>query len=210
MPNWCMSHIVITKDNKSIENLHKHFSTAIEKEGCDYQKHWLGNLLLYIGEDVDSPSAPRCRGWVDDYNYTASFGKMYSNGSLDIYTSTAWVPMIQVILRFVNKYAPNADVSFCAEEPGCELYWRNDSTWEQYYIEIYEEEANDDILEFIRKSMQGSTVRYMYKDEIRQALSELLEHDGEVGDLIKEAEDKYEEFGLRIREFKMVDLCEVD
>ena len=210
MPNWCLSHIVITNDNKSMENLHEHFNDAIQKNDGDYQKNWLGNLLLYIGEDVDSPDAPRCRGWVDDYSYTASIGKNHNTGYLNIDTSSAWVPMLQVIIKFVNKYSPNADISFCAEEPGCELYWRNDTTWEQYYVEVYEEEATDKIVEWVNESMDGSAVRYMYKDELGYALSKLLGHDGNTDRLITEAMDKYEDYGLRIRQFRLVDLCEVD
>ena len=209
MPNWCLSHIVISNDKKVIENLHKHFKSAMEKTDGEYQKNWLGNLLLYIGEDVND-SAPRCRGWVEGYSYNPPIGKLYNVASLDVYTETAWVPMLQVFVKFINKYAPDSDISFCAEEPGCELYWRNDTTWEEYYVEIYEEEAPNEVIKWINESMDGSTVKYMYKEELNDALSKLLGHSGDTNSLVKEAMDKYEEYGLRIRQFRLVDLSEVD
>lgn len=214
MPNWCSTNIRISGKKNDINRLYKRFSEAIELDDGDrkpgyftsdlthYGQHWLGNLLLYIGEDVENTNI-RCRG-------TVSYYELCDDGEgITIQTDTAWVPMIQVFVKFKNKYAPNAEISFCAEEPGCELYWRSDDSWEKYFVEFYEEEAEEEAKKIITKLLAGNTIEYMCEKSMREFLTCLLSHDGEIDSLIAEALEKYEEQGLRIREFELMDLCEV-
>ena len=218
MPNWCLTNIHISGKKSDIQTLYKRFSDAIERDDggqepgyftaglTHYGKRWLGNLLLYIGEEIKENGGPRCRGTVSYYD-------LCDDGEgITIQTDTAWVPMLQVFVKFKNKYAPNAEITYCAEEPGCELFWKNDDSWEDYYVEFFSEETDEKTADKIKEAFGlDGTSTYMYRNEMKESLKQLLNHDGELDDLVEEALDKYdEEHGLRIFKFENIDLCEVD
>ena len=53
---------------------------------------------------------------------------------LIINTSTAWSPMMQMWKLVLDKYLPDAELIYEAEECGCEIYWTNDPAMKGNYI----------------------------------------------------------------------------
>lgn len=193
MANNCLTQIIISGSNKSITRLYEKFVDAIEKDDGiryesiygnyqHYMNRWLGNLLIYLDIEIKK-SDIKCRGYVDDYWLDDKTNEIH------IQTDTAWVPMIRVFSKFKNRFASSAKISFCAEEPGCELYWRSDNSWEKYYVDY------------------DCQTDYMEEKDLRRFLINLLGHDGDLDKLITEARDKA---GACIYEFQLMDLCEVD
>ena len=216
MPNWCFTQIHISGKKKNIQELYERFSNVIERDDggqrvgeytsslSRYGKRWLGNLLLAVGENVETTKI-RCRGTVEYYELGAD------GDEISIQTETAWVPMLQCFVKFVNKYAPDAEITYCAEEPGCELYWKNDDAWEDYYVDFYEEEADEETAHRFKMAFHTEGATYMYANELTASLETLLNRKGKLlPDLIAEALRKYEDSGLRIYQFENIDLCEVD
>ena len=135
MPNWCYTNIVINHHNKTkLEELSKKIIEWSHKDFCDNGFHdgWLGNIVgnSGIANPLDKDS-PRCRGTLTSI--------YYEHEQINISTETAWAPMMQMWVMLCNKYLPDADIWFSAEEPGCELFESNDpDVIGKYYIDIWE------------------------------------------------------------------------
>ena len=132
MPNWCLTKILITHNN---ENELKVFDKLLDQwTSRDYMKNgfghnWLGNIVLGSGigtVDTNSETDFRCRGTID-------YKDLYKD-ELTIETSTAWSPMLRMWVELVNKFIPNADITYTAEEPGCGIHYTNDPDLEGKYI----------------------------------------------------------------------------
>lgn len=57
---------------------------------------------------------------------------------LFIDTETAWGPIVKVWVKLLEKYLPDAELIYRAEEQGCEIYLTNDPALEdRYWIDIW-------------------------------------------------------------------------
>ena len=144
MPNWCYTQITINNENK--EEL-KHFENLLN----DWTSHnymengfglnWLGNIVGNSGIGTVSESKDTdisCRGSLI---YMENFGDQ-----LVIDTETAWAPKLRMWIMLLDKYLPDAELIYQAEECGMALYLTNDPALVgKYGLEIFnfEEELED-------------------------------------------------------------------
>lgn len=145
MPNWCSTDITINCDNN--EKLADFYAKIEEWTSHDYKENgfghnWLGNIVgnSRIGTvDENKETYLRCRGVLSYMDL------MYE--SLVIHTETAWVPMLLMWRKLLDKYLPDAELIYSAEELGCEVLATNDPYYiEKYYIDawgIENVESND-------------------------------------------------------------------
>lgn len=161
MPNWCSTNIIIYHDDS--EKL-KHFDKLIDEwtskennHGNGFGLSWLGNIVLNSGigtVDEGKETDLRCRGDItnkDLYEY-----------QLHINTETAWVPMLKMWVKLLEKYLPDAVLTYTAEESGCELFYTNDPDYEdKYFLDIWD-------LEGVESSWEYS------EDDVKEILNQLL------------------------------------
>ena len=145
MPNWCYSNITIYHNDE--EKL-KAFFDKIEEwrknpfKTNDFDKYsmgWLGNIVgnaglaewKKVGEREDFVPNISCRGSIQTLEL--------DNHRILITTETAWCPMMQMWQKLCDKYLPDAEIFYTAEEPGCGLFETNDpDVIGMYYIDIWE------------------------------------------------------------------------
>lgn len=131
MPNWCWTRITINADRnrlKSFENKLTEWTSKNYKEN-GFGLNWLGNVVgnSQIGTvDENKDTDLRCRGSI---TYTDNLGDQFV-----IDTETAWAPMLKMWAKLVEKYIPNAELIYTAEESGCALYSTNDLQYKDKYI----------------------------------------------------------------------------
>ena len=135
MPNWCYTSITINHSDKSkLEDLADKISEWSHKDFCENGFHdgWLGNIVGNSGiADPMSDKSPRCRGTLTSI--------YYEHEQINLSTETAWAPMMTMWQMLIDKYLPDADITFSAEEPGCGLYCTNDPDLAgKYEIDIWE------------------------------------------------------------------------
>lgn len=132
MPNWCSTRITINHESESeLKNLEALINACMEK---NYMKNgfgldWLGNIVGNAGIgtiDIGKETDLRCRGRL---NYM----ELYDN-QLIVDTETAWVPMLKMWAKLLDKYLPDAEIIYNAEEPGCCIYATNDPDLINLYI----------------------------------------------------------------------------
>lgn len=197
MPNWCYTDIHINYDD---EQKLKAFSEQIER----WMKtpalpdvtwsNWLGNIILNAGigtVDTGKSTDLRCRGNVTYLEFMGDY--------ICIDTETAWAPMMLMWQKLVDKYLPDAEITYCAEECGCELYWTNDPLWEgKYRIDSCGESTDP--------------VGYIYGDYSYEKTLELLREwlktdSDDIPSLIAEAESN---FDVVIAPWEYVEICDCD
>lgn len=183
MPNWCYTQVEINGDSKEIACLDEHFNKAREHEGTksDFGDMWLGNIVEYLGQDYNSVP---CRGSI--INYT------YDNDSIMLSTETAWAPMMQPILMLTNKYAPNAKITYMAEEPGCEIFLTND----EYYLHKFR-------VDFFDGELEDPGPEPFTRDELKEWLEEILKTKDGLSNLVRTAKDTYD---LYVNEYEYCDV----
>lgn len=132
MPNWCLNRITINHENESkLEKLSKLIDEWTSKDYMEngFGHNWLGNIVLGSGVgtvDTNEETDLRCRG-------TITYSELYEN-QLIIDTETAWSPMLQMWVKVLDKYLPDAELIYSAEECGCGLYSTNDPCMKDCYI----------------------------------------------------------------------------
>lgn len=134
MSNWCFTRINIinhNNDNK-IENLYNLIKewTSNNYEENDFGLQWLGNIVGNSGIgtiDEGKETDLMCRGSL---NYI----ELVEKNQLLIETETAWVPMLRMWVKILDKYLPDAELIYEAEECSNELYSTNDESLRDKYI----------------------------------------------------------------------------
>ena len=166
MPNWCYTSIVINhNDNAKLEDLADKIAEWSHKQFCDtgefgFRDGWLGNIVGNSGVgDPTKDDCPRCRGTLTSI--------YFENGQINMSTETAWAPMMQMWQMIVDKYLPDADIWYTAEEPGNCIYESNDpDVIGKYYVDIWEppeefedeesiyEAEEDDVIDFLQRVLK--------------------------------------------------------
>lgn len=125
MPNWCSTYIEIKNENKDeLKKLHDLLDEWTSKNYMDngFGASWLGNIVLGSGigtVDKDKETDIECRGWLE-------YMQLYDN-TLTLQTETAWCPKLNIWKLLCEKYLPNSEIIYSAEEPGMEIFCTNDS-----------------------------------------------------------------------------------
>lgn len=158
MPNWCLTTITINHESeeklKELSNMIDEWTSKSYKDN-DFGLNWLGNIVgnSGVGTVDESPETDlKCRGLI---NYKEAIGNQ-----LIIHTETAWVPMLKMWLKILEKYLPDSELIYESEECGCELYETNNPELYNRYVidacdsDIVESDWNateDEVREVIQK-----------------------------------------------------------
>ena len=135
MPNWCYTNITINHENET--ELQKLSNLIDEWTSKDYMENgfgnnWLGNVVLGSGVgtvNTDKETDLRCRGTI--------IHSMVTDNQLIIDTETAWSPMLQMWVKILEKYLPDAELIYNADECGNGVNDTNDPALEGKYILDY-------------------------------------------------------------------------
>ena len=156
MPNWCVTDITIHHENeKELEIFYEKLDEWLNHAYMENDfGSWLGNIVGNSGIgtiDTGKETDLRCRGSV-------IYISEPSDGELTISTETAWVPMIKMWVKLLDKYLPDAELIYTAEEPGCEIYYTNDPSIAGIYMFDIWDDTNIDIElsdQYFEKEMIG-------------------------------------------------------
>jgi predicted RNase H-like HicB family nuclease len=161
--------------------------TTIVRNG--FGKWWLGNLVTKLGGKWEDY---RCRGEIIDYSLDGDI--------LIISQSTAWSEQ-EGVRRIIQEKFPSIKVYYREEEPGCGVYYTNDTTGdyfpETYFLDSYDEQRYFDTIEEAAESVSeivGCTVEATI-DAIQEALEKYVE----------QKENEGEEVFYSFHEFKVID-----
>ncbi len=184
MPNWCYSSVNIRGPKDEIGKFDKQVKEACSSNPlkADFGDWWLGNLLLHLGyKDDDVVQGDiRCRGSIIDYD--VSYEENY--GDILLSVESAWGPHLGPIVLMRDKYAPNCEILYVAEELGCGLFWSNDPEYYgKWYVDVWDYEIEDLVpLHDCVPISDESLVR---------TLEGILGHSGSISELIQEIRVKY-------------------
>ena len=165
MPNWCSTSIYIKhNDTKKLEELYNNINQWMRKNAMENGfTNWLGNIVLNakIGTvDTDKKTDLKCRGGI----VFLDFSDMKNEINID--TETAWVPMLKIWQKLIDKYLPDADIIFEATEPGCGIFVTNDADlqdkwlvdgwdfYEDWIEECYESIPKDALITKLKKGLK--------------------------------------------------------
>lgn len=186
MANYCSTQITISGEESDIDILYLHLERAL-KYAEKQNKDWLGNILCYLGEDPENYS---CRGCV--------IYMEKQNESIIIDTETAWVPMLVPFRLMIDKYAPEVDMVYTAEELGTGIFCTNDPAEDEYYIDAFYYEGDDNF-----PANLVTCESYLSKRELYKELVTATNRNGSMEDLIQELQDEFEHF--RVYEMEYVE-----
>lgn len=146
MPNWCNTSMTIEGPKAEIENIHQKIMEWTSKNYVknDFGKNWLGNIVVGAGF---SYKLLACRGAITyiDEEITARQdepGIYY----FQVQYESAWTDINGTWETILEKFAPNCDIYYVAEELGNEYFVTNDRDKKYYDDEIivvsYLEQSN--------------------------------------------------------------------
>ena len=175
MPNWCHTDIYIHSENKNqLSELDMLIDEWTKENYMDngFGLDWLGNIVGNSGigtVDTNPETDLRCRGRLE-------YKDFYEN-TLHITTSTAWAPMLKMWQKLVDKYVPDAEIIYSAEEFGNGLLETNDPVYDGLY---YIDSLRDDV----------ETDYEATEDDVRKVLQKLLGTDeNDLDDLLWALDD---------------------
>ena len=215
MPNWCFTQMIFHGEKEEIKDFHRKIEEWTSK---NYQENgfgvnWLGNVVhgAGLGNQIDAtPSVLRCRGDITYLGDIDTFGDDSEEAAFNLDTETAWCPMTSMWSEVIKvQNYKTIGFSYCAEEPGCEIYEIYDpygDFTDRYYIDVFVEgdDLNNKELEQILECRE-----YVDDDELREALQAFLNTDEQnLKTLIQQAENykfKNEDSYLYIHEYVFVD-----
>ena len=193
MPNWCDTTYKCVGDPKEVRALHKILKyidrrkTTIVRNG--FGKWWLGNLVTKLGGKWEDYC---CRGEITGYSFDGDV--------LEITQYTAWCEQ-EGVRRIIQEKFPSIKVYYREEEPGCEVYYTNDTTGdyfpENYFLDSYDEQRYFETIEDAAESVSeivGCTVEATI-DAIQETLEKYVEQKERSG----------EEVFYSFHEFKVID-----
>lgn len=137
MPNWCNTSIRIChSDSKQIDRLAELITqwTSNNYRENGFGLKWLGNIAGNSGIHMETSSAGkpevRCRGILLEMKKEEQ--------ELHLFTETAWCPILQMWQRIVDRYLPDAEIFFAAEETGMGIFVTNEPDLEDcYVVDVY-------------------------------------------------------------------------
>lgn len=177
MPNWCdTTYKCVGKEEEilslhaTLETLQKDIKSRVEN---GFGHMWLGNVIDALGGDWEKFS---CRGEIESFSL--------DDGVLTIFQSTAWNEQ-EGFRYFIQAKYPSIKVYYLEEEPGCDVYFTNDTFGtcfpERYLLDGYERHDYYGTLETVAAEVSKLTGCSVHTtDEINQALdtyNELHEDD---------------------------------
>ena len=200
MPNWCITYITVNhKNEQELKEFEEKLNNLMSKDYKEngFGKTWLGNLVGNSGIgtiDENKASDLKCRGEI---TYMENLGNQ-----LVIYTETAWVPMLKLWQKLLEKYLPDGELIYSAEEGGCDIYCTNDPAMlDSYIIDVWEN--------------VGMAKEYYCTDETEESVIEMLQKllgsdEQEIEVLLEKLKNTEYADKMHIRKWDFVDINEWD
>lgn len=174
MPNWCNTSMTIEGPKAEIESIHRKIMewTSRNYVKNDFGKNWLGNIVVGAGF---SYKLLACRGLISfmDEEITARQdepGIYY----FQVQYESAWTDINGTWETILEKYAPNCDIYYVAEELGCEYFVTNDRDKRYYDEEIivlsYLEKTNP----LYQKWNEEFDGNYMTRQFLKESLTNIF------------------------------------
>ena len=178
MPNWCSTDMIIEGPKREVEAFHKNVLKWTSKNYVenDFGKNWLGNIVVGAGF---SYKLLACRGAITymDEEITARQdepGIYY----FQVQYESAWTDINGTWETILEKYAPNCEIYYVAEELGNEYFVTNDRDKKYYDEEIivlsYLEHSNP-LYQKWNAEVGGAeyTTRQVLKEQLTQIFGQM-------------------------------------
>lgn len=128
MPNWCSTTIAFYSTEE--KTLHKFFdeinrvfySESNTENG--FGKGWLGKFVNEYLSDIGVDGELRCRGDICEIDTEIKVLK--EKYYFRIITETAWVSMIEMWVKILERHFPDINIAFVGEEFGNGYYEKHD------------------------------------------------------------------------------------
>ena len=150
MPNICTAYYVIEGEKKELDALYETMTSlqAMEQPLVEnsFGPTWLGCLVKALG---GNPKEVLCRGeWMDLER---------ADDTLRVTFETAWTPCYEVAALMKSTY-PSLHIYYKAEEPGCEIYVKNDAEG-KYFPETESDGQPFELMTEEREQLQTRLIR---------------------------------------------------
>lgn len=175
MPNWCGTSMTIEGPKAEIESIHRKIMewTSRNYVENDFGKNWLGNIVVGAGF---SYKLLACRGVIlfMDEEITARQdepGIYY----FQVQYESAWTDINGTWETILEKYAPNCEIYYVAEELGNEYFVTNDRDKKYYDDEIivvsYLEQSNP---LYQKWNAEFSETEYITRQVLKERLTKIF------------------------------------
>ena len=156
MPNICTAYYVIEGEKTELDALYETMTSlqAMEQPLVEnsFGPTWLGCLVKALGEN---PEDVLCRGeWMDLER---------DDDTLRVTFETAWTPCYEVIALMKSTY-PSLHIYYKAEEPGCEIYVKNDAEG-KYFPETEQDGHPYELMTEEREQLQVKIIKGLQTGE---------------------------------------------
>lgn len=150
MPNICTAYYVIEGEKTELDALYETMTSlqAMEQPLVEnsFGPTWLGCLVKALG---GNPKEVLCRGeWMDLER---------ADDTLRVTFETAWTPCYEVTALMKSTY-PSLHIYYKAEEPGCEIYVKNDAEG-KYFPETEQDGQPFELMTEEREQLQTRLIR---------------------------------------------------
>lgn len=190
MPNWCDTIYKCVGEKKEVKALYDILEGLKQSENSlirnDFGNLWLGNLVHKLGGNWEEC---RCRGEIVDFNIS-------EDDSLIISQYTAWCEQ-EGARQLIEKNFPSIKVYFQEIEPGCGVFYSNDSTGE-YFPEKYFIE--DDYDQYCPTSIEEAAS--IVSEIVGKTISP---KEGEIEKAVKEYQEQNEDNHLYFSKFEVLE-----
>lgn len=185
MPNWCSTTIAFysTEEQKLLKffdeiNRIFHLESSLED---DFENGCLGKFVNEFLPDIGVYGEVRCRGYICEVGTEIKVfnGQYY----FTIITETAWVSMIEMWVKILERHFPDINIAFIGEEFGNCYYVKYDDIGffpEMAYCSIYGNSGRF-----------GDSEYFCDKNNAMQWLEEILEMKFPEADSVYEIEESY-------------------
>ena len=177
MANTCFTIYKITGINGQNEAYNKLVSALAELKGERFP--WLGTLATELGLDWEKMRLP-VRGNIihwEDEDSPWHYGNI-----LTLEVESAWTPCIELFDSINEHLGGELSISWRAEEPGCDLYWKHDEGG-FFDEDVFCVDADGDVFEsFYAPDLQDvidawcSVMKYDCADKSDNEMREIIEN----------------------------------
>ncbi len=196
MPNWCSGTVVFYSKNRDmLVKMRDRFNEIFNGEPAmknDFGHGWMGDYSKAYFPDLD-PLKVECRGSITIEDEVCETLDGYFD--FRIYTWTAWGPKIGLWREIAEKFYPDVNIAYIAEEPGYEVYVKWDEVGyfdEKLYVDMCYP-TKDGEQEFIEDNYEFDTVDDILK-WIDDNLPFEVEHTEDLVELEKRICNKFKEY----------------
>ncbi|MBR6416939.1 MAG: hypothetical protein IKS22_12690 [Bacteroidales bacterium] len=153
MANICSTSYVIEGEKSELDALYQTMRELQEKGSVDYAAG-LGRLVAALGKD---PEEVECRGGWSSLERVGD--------TLRMEFETAWTPCYEVTALMKEVY-PSIRIFYKAEEPGCEVYLKNDAEG-KYFPETESDGIPFTLMDEEKERVQASLIRGIHDGSVK-------------------------------------------